>query len=159
MAYGSNLSRERFRRYVPDPVEDRALTIGHPLWFGGESTVWTGGRAYVDHEPEDGRVTFARAWLLTDEQWTTLHRRENGQGNYPTVLDLGEHEGVPVRSFTHGARFVATTCTRPSDAYLRTIATGLREAHGLDPAAAATYLAACTAGHWTEADLLAALAS
>jgi hypothetical protein len=158
VAYGSNLSEARFREYVDEPLADRPTTIGHRVWFGGESVVWTGGRAYLDHEPAPGRVTLARAWLLDVEQWDHLHARENGGGNYPTVLDLGEHEGAPVRSFTCGDRHDPAACTRPAIGYLRTIATGLHEAHGLDVEAAAAYLVGCTE-HWTEADLLTGLRS
>jgi hypothetical protein len=158
VAYGSNLSRDRFRDYVADPLDDRPTTIEHPVWFGGESVIWTGGRAYLDHEPEPGRTTLARAWLLDAGQWDVLHARENGGGNYPHVLDLGEHEGVPVRTFTSADRHDPAACTRPAIAYLRTIALGLREAHGLDTAAAAAYLRGCTA-HWDEADLLEGLSS
>ena len=64
VAYGSNLSRERFADYVADPHDDRPTTIGHRVWFGGESKIWTGGRAYLDHEAAPDRVTLARAWLL-----------------------------------------------------------------------------------------------
>jgi hypothetical protein len=157
VAYGSNLSEARFRRYVDRPLADRPTTIGHPLWFGGESRIWTGGRAYVDHHPAPERVTLARAWLLDAGQWDDLHAQENAAGSYPTVLDLGRYEGVPVRSFTGPDAFDPAACTRPSVDYLRTIATGLAEAHGLDAADATTYLLGCTE-HWTAADLLEALA-
>jgi hypothetical protein len=158
VAYGSNLSQARFAEYVADPRGDRPTTIGHRVWFGGESVVWTGGRAYLDHEPAPGRVTLARAWLLDAGQWDHLHARENVAGNYPTVLDLGEHGGMPVRSFTGAERHDPAACTRPAIGYLRTIATGLREAHALDVEAAVAYLLGCT-DHWTEADLLEGLSS
>jgi hypothetical protein len=162
VAYGSNLSRERFQRYLDrPPLADRALTVDHALWFGGESTVWGGGRAYLDHEPEPGRTTLARAWLLDAEQWDDLHGQENGPAGdrYPILLELGEHEGVAARTFTGPDRLDLATCTRPAPDYLRTIAIGLGEAHGLDRTAAATYLLGCPglAHCWTEADLLDAL--
>ena len=164
VAYGSNLSRARFLRYLDEPPRaDRALTVGHTLWFGGESVVWTGGRAYVDHEPQPGRETLARAWLLTEPQWVELHHRENGPDGdrYPVVLDLGEHEGTPVRSFTGPQRLHPTLCTRPAPDYLRAIATGLGEAHGLDAGAVATYLLGCPGLEdcWSEVELLDVLSS
>jgi hypothetical protein len=164
VAYGSNLSRERFLRYLGEPpLADRPLTIGHALWFGGESVVWTGGRAYVDHESQPGRRTLARAWLLSRAQWDELHRQENGpEGDrYPVLLDLGEHDGTPMRSFTGPHRLHPTLCTRPAPDYLRTIAIGLAEAHGIDVRGAVTYLLGCPGLEdcWTEAELLDALSS
>ena len=123
--------------------------------------MWGGGRAYVDHEPRPGTCTLARAWLLDGEQWDQLHLQENGPAGdrYPVLLDLGEHDGVPARSFTGPDRLVLAACTRPAPEYLRTIAVGLGEAHGLDRAAAAAYLLGCPglAACWSEADLLDAL--
>jgi hypothetical protein len=167
VAYGSNLCRARFGAYLgrgPDPSPpraDRPLTLAHPLWFGGESVVWTGGRAYLDHAEVPGTTTLARAWLVTVEQWLDVHRQEAGPDGdrYPVLLDLGEHEGVPVRTFTGPDRLDLAACTRPAPDYLRRIATGLHESHGLGPDDVARYLLGCPglAECWTEADLRGAL--
>ncbi len=186
VAYGSNLSRDRLQTYLdrgPDPTParaDRPVTIGHALYFAGESMVWGGGRAYVDHDTHDPPATPARAWLLTRAQWDDLHAQESGSdhgagtdpatlvagevrvvggGRYDTLIGLGRHEDVPVVTFTGPDRFDVGTCTRPDPLYLRTIATGLDEAHGLTVDEAAAYLASRPgmAGHWTTEDLLAAL--
>jgi hypothetical protein len=167
VAYGSNTCRARLQEYLtrgPDPTPpraDRPLTLRHPLWFGGESVVWTGGRAYLDHDERPGTATLARGWLVTAEQWLDLHTQECGPDGdrYPVVLDLGEHEGVPERTFTGPARLDPAACTRPAPAYLQRIATGLHEAHGLGPAEVAAYLLRCPglADCWTEADLREAL--
>jgi hypothetical protein len=123
--------------------------------------VWSGGRAYLDHEPSPGHTTLARAWLLTVDQWADLHARESGPDGdrYPTLLDLGTHDGRPVRTFTGPDRLDLDTCTRPAPAYLRRIAVGLHEAHGLTGREAAAYLRTCPglAACWTEAELLEAL--
>ena len=167
VAYGSNLGAARLQRYLdrgPDPTPpraDRSLTIGHPLFFAGESTVWGGGRAYVDHEPDAGRATLARAWLLTSEQWADLHRQESGPDDdrYPTLVDLGRHDGVAVRTFTGPDRLDPDRCTRPAPTYLQAIATGLAEAHGLAIGEVVDYLFTCPglADCWTRDDLHTAL--
>ncbi len=151
VAYGSNLGRARLQEYLDrgqdptPPRADRPLTLAHPLWFGGESVIWTGGRAYLDHHERAGHATLARAWLLTREQWIALHVLESGpEGDrYPVLLELGLHDGVPVRTFTGPHQLDPELCTRPAAAYLQRIAVGLREAHGLDAAAAAAYLRTC----------------
>ena len=186
VAYGSNLSRARLQAYLdrgPDPTPprvDRPVVIGHDLFFAGESVIWGGGRGYVDHAPLDPPATLARAWLLTRAQWAALHARESGpghytgtdpgtlakgevrvvgKGRYDALIGLGHHEGVPVVTFTGPDRLDLTTCTRPDAAYLRAIATGLAEAHGLTVDRVAAYLASRPgmADHWTTDELLAAL--
>ena len=49
------------------------------------------------------------------------------------LLDLGEHEGIPVRTFTGPDRWALAACTRLAPDYLRRIANGLHESHGLGP--------------------------
>jgi hypothetical protein len=186
VAYGSNLGQERLQRYLtrgPDPTPpraDRPLHIGHPVFFAGESQVWGGGRAYVDHAAVTPTRTPARAWLLTRGQWDDLHERESGadhtagtdpdsltegevrvvgEGRYDALIGLGRHAGVPVVTFTRPEPLDLASCTRPDPAYLRAIATGLAESHGLTPEEAAAYLASRPgmAGHWTVAEVRAAL--
>jgi hypothetical protein len=167
VAYGSNLSGARLQEYLdhgPDPTPpraDRPLTIGHPLFFAEESLTWGGGRAYVDHVVAVRPVTRARAWLLTRAQWADLHAQESGAdhhpgadpasladgevrvvgaGRYDVLVGLGRHDDIPVVTFTGPARLDPASCTRPAAAYLRRIATGLREAHDLTPLEAAAYL-------------------
>lgn len=186
VAYGSNLGRARLQGYLdrgPDPSApraDRAVTIGHALFFAGESVIWGGGRAYLDHSAVDPPTTRARAWLLTRAQWDDLHAQESGAGHrpgtdpgsladgevrvvgtgrYDALIGLGRHEGVPVVSFTGPDRLVPTTCTRPDLEYLRCIAVGLAEAHALTVLEAAAYLASRpgVVGHWDIDGLVAAL--
>lgn len=168
VAYGSNLRAVRLQAYLdrgPDPTPPRAvrsMTIGHPLFFAGESLVWGGGRAYVDHTSVEPPATPARAWLLTRAQWNDLHARESGEehgagtdpatldpgevrvvgrGRYDALIGFGEHEGAPAVTFTRPEPFDPAVCTRPDPRYLRAIATGLAEAHGLTVDDAAAYLA------------------
>jgi hypothetical protein len=186
VAYGSNLSRARLQEYLdrgPDPTPPRAhrpLRIGHPLFFAQESLTWGGGRAYVDHVAAVPAPTLARAWLLTRLQWADLHAQESGPdhvpghdpatvadgetrfvgpGRYDVLLGLGRHDGLPVVTFTGPEPLDPVTCTRPAAEYLRRIATGLREAHGLTPLEAAAYLLARPGVHgaWSTPDLLTLL--
>jgi len=186
VAYGSNLSRNRLQAYLdrgsdPSPPQaDRALIIGHPVFFAGESLVWTGGRAYLDHTPVVPPATPARAWLLTRSQWDDLHARESGEdhgpgtdpaslaegevrvvgeGRYDALIGLGRHDGVPVATFTRPEPLDLAACTRPDHRYLDAITTGLAEAHGLTVDEAVAYLASRPgmAGCWTTDELRAAL--
>lgn len=96
VAYGSNLSRERFRCYLEGgrpigssrdhapsrdpspPADERPVVIPHRLYFAGRSTSWGGGGvAFVDPEPGDGE-TLARAYRLTREQLADVYAGENG---------------------------------------------------------------------------------
>src|SRR5215210_6185847 len=70
VAYGSNLSRERFRAYLEGgrpagsqrhysggrdttpPHQSRVLRLGGRLVFAGISTVWGGGLAFLDPDGE-----------------------------------------------------------------------------------------------------------
>lgn len=186
VAYGSNLGRARLQAYLdrgPDPSSpraDRGLRIGHRLFFAGVSQVWGGGRAYVDHAAVEPSATPARAWLLTRAQWDDLHARESGpahgpgtdpgsldegevrvvgEGRYDVLIGLGRHDGVPAVTFTGPDPLDVAACTKPDPSYLRAIATGLAEAHGLTGAEAAAYLVSRPgmAGHWTEDELRTAL--
>jgi hypothetical protein len=92
VAYGSNLSRERFRAYLEGgvPVGTRRTYLGardrtpphrsEAMWlpgrlgFGGRSTVWGGGLAFFDPHG-DGRVA-VRAHLVTFGQFSDVVAQE-----------------------------------------------------------------------------------
>lgn len=162
VAYGSNLCRERLARYLDRPPHhDRPVRVAHDLYFAGESRVWTGGIAFLDHPRRRRAATLGRAWLLDGDQFASLlaaesardharvdarglrrgRRRSIGPGKYDTLLGLGRRRGVPVVTFTGPAPRSAVATNRPAEAYLATIAEGLGEAHGLSRAEAAAYLA------------------
>jgi len=140
VAYGSNLSLERFRCYVlggqpaggsrrypgcRDPREPQAvvtLTISGGIYFAGRSSVWGGGMALYDSQAT-GRVA-ARGYLLSAEQFVDVLAQEMRQA--PGVeLDLspvhgsGEHTFGPGRYETlvrvgtrDGLPMVTFTCSR-----------------------------------------------
>jgi hypothetical protein len=92
VAYGSNLSLERFRVYLEGgtpvsgargypgardsrgPVQDTSLLVPGGLRFGGVSSVWGGGMAIYD--PEAAGEIAVRAYLLTAEQFVDVLAQE-----------------------------------------------------------------------------------
>ena len=94
VAYGTNLSRQRFRYYLrggqPDGLErdypgcrdksDEIATFGllitGGLYFAGHSSVWRAGMAFYDANVA-GEVA-ARAYLITTEQFVDVLAQERG---------------------------------------------------------------------------------
>jgi hypothetical protein len=194
--YGSNLDRDRFLRYleggpapgghrsVPGardsspPADERALSFAGTMFFGWESPTWGGGISFVDvstgSTTDSGDVVLARAYLLTDQQFSDvatqeMHREPGeeldlaevlanrrhtyGPGRYETLHHLADLDGHPVLTFTAGSRrAVAPNAPRP--AYLRVLARGLRETHGLSADEVVDYLLARPGiGDWTRQDV------
>jgi hypothetical protein len=95
VAYGSNLSRERFCHYLrggrPDGVErdypgcrdtsdeldSFGLLITGVVYFAGRSSGWRGGMAFYD--PEARGEVAARAYLITAEQFVDVLAQETLQ--------------------------------------------------------------------------------
>lgn len=198
VSYGSNLHRARFLSYLeggrmpgglrddlgcrdPSPPRDDApLDLDLPLYFSGESRVWGGGVAFLDHEPHaSGARTYARGYVITGEQFEDLVAQESkrahaevdwdglaregrvtvGPGRYDLALVVGERDGLPMVTFTHPSPMAANPTAAPVVGYLHTLAEGLRDAHGLDDEAVAEYLVRHpgASGAWTAAALLDAL--
>jgi hypothetical protein len=92
VAYGSNLSRERFCHYLrggrPDGVErdypgcrdtsdeldNFGLLITGGVYFAGHSSGWRAGMAFYD--PEASGEVAARAYLITTEQFVDVLAQE-----------------------------------------------------------------------------------
>lgn len=166
LAYGSNLSRERLRRYldgcppVEDPVDAVATTLSHRLFFAHESRVWTGGTAFVDPTHDDDAGTLATAWLLRVDQFLGIVAGENGRtGVHVDPADLppagawlqvdDRRYGLVLGCHSPDARRAYTVTTpetplpaaaRPVAAYADTIVAGLVELHGLSVSRARSYL-------------------
>jgi hypothetical protein len=103
VAYGSNLSRERFCRYLrggrPDGVErdypgcrdtsdeldSFGLLITGGVYFAGRSSGWRAGMAFYD--PEAPGEVAARAYLITAEQFVDVLAQETRRSPGMT-LDL-----------------------------------------------------------------------
>ena len=147
------------------PTADHAVSLPGSLYFAGESRTWGGGVAFYDHDSPG--ETAGRAYLLTIGQFVDVanqemhrpadpddpleevlltglpdERHQAGPGHYETLLRVGEHEGLPMLTFTapHGMHAVPHTAPRP--AYLAMLAEGLREAHRWDEERIEGYFAA-----------------
>lgn len=161
------------------PSGDRPVSLPYRLRFAGESHTWGGGMAFVDVS-SDGQV-LARAYRITIEQFADIHAQENagaaeptdlsavldgqqvvaGRGNYPVIVRCGRLGSTPMFTFTaqHAARHAAAP-NAPAPAYLRTIATGLAEAHALDAEPIVDYLRRAPAVDASyDADTLSAVVS
>jgi hypothetical protein len=171
-------------RDTTDPAESFAFEQPGALVFAGTSGVWAGGMAFFDADraERDGRVA-CRAYLITVDQFGDVVAQEMrhppggdfaralaavvpevgelhtmGPGRYETVLRLGARDGVPMLTVTSGD-VGALGVNAPSAAYLRSIATGLRESHGWDDDRVAAYLATAAGldGAWTTDQVVAAI--
>lgn len=191
-SYGSNLYRDRFLVYLrggtapggsrpqrgardaADPCDDRPLIIDRGLFFRGQSQLWGGGVAAIDHGPgpEPAR---GRAYLITVDQFEDVVAQESRRATTPidisAAIEHGHHlagpgpydrlelvdtwDGVPVVTFTHPEPRAAHDPRPPSAAYLTTIVRGLADSHRMDNDAIAAYLLAAAGVDraWNEASL------
>jgi hypothetical protein len=145
-------------RDAGDPIEDVAGEIGAELTFGGTSQTWGGGVAFL--VPSATATAKARLYLLTIAQVADVIAQENwlepgaveiddlmldrtstipGSHMYGTVVVLHRRNGVPVLAVSQDP---GTPLNAPSATYLRHIADGLREAHGMSDEQIVSYLAA-----------------
>ncbi len=159
--YGSNLNRQRFLCYILGgtpalgsknhkgsrdaalPAEDRILTVKHGLYFAlpdghARTENWgPGGVAFIDPETDRDADTICRIWRLSRGQYEDV-REQEGRTWYDKEITLGEADGVPILTVSHGRRLEPTM--PPSPAYLKTIAMGLKETAGLSDEEIADYL-------------------
>ncbi|HEX3814833.1 MAG TPA: histone deacetylase [Mycobacteriales bacterium] len=146
-----------------DPTPPRrAVPVWLPggIYFALRSRVWGGGMAFYD-PALPGRVA-ARGYLITAAQFADVvdqemhrapgpgldlapvlrHGRDTiGPGRYETLLRVGECDGRPLLTFTAPWTAADVEHTRPTVAYLDTLATGLRETYHWEPAQVDAYLA------------------
>ena len=145
-----------------DPEQIDAVDVPGRLVFAGESKVWGGGSAFYD-AAAPGCVA-GRAYLITPDQLGDVAapemRREPGgpfardlagllsevdsihtmgPGRYETVARLGEREGFPMFTVTHGT-VADLDPVAPTAPYLRWIATGLIESREWSVEQVADYL-------------------
>lgn len=129
--YGSNLSKERFMKYIrcctdkTPPSEDRPFLFRHPIYFAKSASNWqNGGKAFLDDSSVG--MTYGRAYKITRDQYEEIKQFEGA--DYTKNLSLGEIDGIPVYSFTDTQKNAPQKT--PSSKYFSTILTGLRECYG-----------------------------
>jgi hypothetical protein len=161
------------------PVADMALRLPRSLYFAGWApNAWGGSAgAFISHQ-DRGETTMARAYLITAEQFKDVVQQENkivgevgaldldingavskgrvrmlDEGYYTELIYCGDKDSYPVLSFT--ASEDRTDHNPPSQTYLKMIYSGLKEAHGLIPAEAASYFSdrAGVVGRYTVSQL------
>jgi hypothetical protein len=164
-------------RDTAEPEAVRPVELRGRIYFAGRSRVWGGGMAFYD--PDANGTVAARAYLLTAGQLSDVIAQESWRavGTDLDLAGLGPGEWLPVetahyRRVLHtgtldgAAMFTLTSATHaeedwaaPAAAYLRTIGTGLREAHGWGAERAGRYLAAAPGarGMWTGEQVAAEL--
>ncbi|MGW6200062.1 histone deacetylase [Kribbella sp. NPDC055110] len=163
------------------PERTAAVTVPGGLVFAGASKVWGGGSAF--YNPSASTQLAGRAYLLTADQLGDVAAQEMwrapggpfalevaallpgvdaihtmGPGRYETVVRLGELDGMPMFTVTHGT-VADLEPVAPTAAYLRWIATGLVEAHRWSPQQVVEYLHAAPGVQlgWTPGALLSVL--
>ena len=159
------------------PADDRPWECDFELRFGGSSQTWGGGVAMID-EPRGDTPVKLRLYLITLEQFADVVAQENwlepgavdlsdvafaphhviGPDHvYRVVLQIGELDGRPVLTVTQDP---SAPTAAPTLRYLRHIAQGLREAHGLSDEEIAGYLVTRpgVAGTFAADELASALA-
>jgi hypothetical protein len=141
------------------PVQDVLIDLPLELYFAGESRQWGGGVAFVKPNTLEVR-TKSRAYLVTLGQFEQIAAQESsrethsldvdllrsqgylvmgdGSKKYDKILYCGEKDGYPVITFTSPLEL--QVYAKPEPTYLRTIAAGLKDFHGLDDQEVIEYL-------------------
>lgn len=152
-AYGSNLSRERFMRYLeggrpegstfteagtPDPTpprDSRAVVLRRRLVFAGWSHRWEGATAHLMAEHDPSARTLARLYLVSREQLESVCAQEGA------AYELVEcHEPVDDHLVFAVTMTDPGPLGAPSDEYVNTLVLGLAESWGLGETAARRYV-------------------
>src|SRR5690625_5218924 len=147
MPEGSNKVERGCANQTPPKKVEKA-TLPFPLYFMREKSKWgKGGVAFIGHEKDPHTTTFARRYLITDEQFREVVEQENNMdslninvgdiidrgfvdltaGWYGRVIYLGEAEGAPMFTFTSSNAMGDFDFTIPPPTYLYMISRGLKE--------------------------------
>jgi len=155
------------------PTRSVPVDLPGRLYFAGESSQWGGGMAFYDHAATSDAAagTAARGYLVTAGQFADIAAQEMyrvpeegdplvevvagpieggrhtaGPGRYETLVEVGEHDGSPLLTFTspHGIDHVEHN--PPSASYLAMLEAGLRESRGWEDVEIAEYLDAIVPG-------------
>lgn len=129
------------------PLKDEPYEISYPLYFSKKSARWNGGVAFISKHEEANTKTLARMYLISEEQFMDVISQENNgvpvsfildevkkekskqisNNWYGNILYIGEKDSYPIFSFTSNEDIDDVLFTKPSKAYLNTIALGIKE--------------------------------
>ena len=107
VGYGSNLSEDRFTRYLGDEDGDgrpgrlvsRWVDFDYPVYFAGASRNWGGAVAFCGLVPAPEPAASARAYAVSIDELTTVLAQENGRRSLSWELpdtEVGEWTPLPV---------------------------------------------------------------
>ena len=160
VGYGSNLHEQRFLCYInggtprfgkkctngcsdkSHPMQDKPIIINYSLYFAlpdnrRKTDNWgDGGVAFIDPQKDEKSKTFCRMWKITKRQYDQVKNQEGPW--YGKQISLGEDSGIPIYTITNNVTLSNIIC--PSDAYIKTIALGLKESYGLSDQDITDYL-------------------
>jgi hypothetical protein len=164
VGYGSNLHEQRFLCYIKGgtprfgkkctkgckdktlPTENKPIIINYPLYFAlpgnnSETPNWgAGGVAFIDPQEDKNLKAFCRMWKITKEQYEEV-RDQEGRSWYGKEIPLGEDSGVRIYTITNNANnAILSNIICPSDAYIKTIALGLKETYHFNDEEIVDYL-------------------
>ena len=137
-SYGSNLSRERFMRYIDrcsdtsEPVEDKAKVFNFSLYFADKTSIWgdgKGGSAFID-DSTDG-MTHCRMYKIKRSQFEEVMAMEGSKYTRKIDLDPTMEGDCPCYTFT--APSVNEETNAPCQEYFDSILTGLKEMYPNTP--------------------------
>lgn len=161
VGYGSNLSEQRFLCYIQGgtprfgkkhnngckdktlPLENKSIIIHYPLYFAlpssnKETSNWgSGGVAFISPHKDEKSKTYCRMWRITKEQYEEV-REQEGRYWYNKPIPLGEDGGVPICTITNEVEL--NNIIPPSEAYIKTIAIGLKETYNFNNEKISNYL-------------------
>ncbi len=132
VSYGSNLSRERFMRYIngcrdtSEPVDDKAGIYNFSMYFASKTSIWgdgKGGAAFIDEKRKG--MTYCRMYKIKREQFEEIMRREGS--NYTRRIDLDPKMSEDCPCYTFTSATILEDINVPSKEYYDTILTGLKE--------------------------------
>ena len=145
------------------PRLTKPLLIPFPLYFSKDFSSWgKGGVAFIGLSKTQEDFTLGRMYLITGEQFIDVVSQENDNALisvdfeaairngsavfhdswYGNILYLGDEEGFPIFTFTNSRDAGHEPFTAPPEAYIKTIALGLRETYNLDKDQICRYLMA-----------------
>ncbi len=132
VSYGSNLSYERFMRYInrcsdtSAPAESRAKTFNYSLYFADKCSIWgdgKGGSAFIDVSKPG--LTHCRMYRIKRSQFEEVMEKEGPRYSRRVDLDPEMKGDCPCYTFTSPTVYEERNI--PSREYFDTILTGLKE--------------------------------